>query len=363
MKGFSAARFFRRVIAVLTVCGIALAALAFALSREPAPMSSTLRLVLGATGALALAVALVGPLRIGLAGPLLPAEIKRAMAVNGACLAAFALALALAALHGGSHALSAAVGVSAAAALGAAWLGVFPASTRLPESFSVGELIGIARSAGVLGAANESIADRELRRWSTGREGVPTGAQAPDGDVVTLEGEVTRLSSLLGPGDDPSPLVLAFGSYTCPHFRKRVEELHDLVDKWTPRGVRFLTVYINEAHPEDGWRLEGQYAGDAEYTAAAENFCFFRAHDLDERLRMARWLVDKKQLRTRVVVDAMDDALMRAYNAWPIRLYVLEHSRVAFTGEQGPFGYLPAAVDAALEEISSQGRARSARRA
>ncbi|MFO7563511.1 MAG: deiodinase-like protein [Enhygromyxa sp.] len=350
MKGLSSPRFFRRVTAVLTAVGLGLLGLALAL--PTAPMALTLRIIVGSLGALLLLVALLGPLRIGLSPLELPAEVKRAMKVNGACLAVFALAAVGAAARGDGGTTTLAIAVAGLALLGSAWLGMFPLTRQLPDSFSLGELLSIAKSTGAMGFSRQSTADDEFRRWTSGREGLPIGAPAPDAEVLTLEGETLRLSSLLPAEDDPAPVVLNFGSYTCPHHRKRVEELHALIDEWTPLGVRFLTVYVNEAHPEDGWRLEGQYQNDPEYTGNPEDFCFFRARELNERVRMARWLVDKKQLRMPVVVDRMDDALMRAYNAWPIRLYIVKQGRVVFTGDQGPFGYSPAAVGERLDALT-----------
>ena len=130
-----------------------------------------------------------------------------------------------------------------------------------------------------------------------------------------------------------------------------LDELHAVVDKWEGRSVRFLCVYTAEAHPEDGWRLENQCAGDPEYTGNPDHFCFFYAKTADDRRDMAQWLIDKRAFRLPVVLDSMDDTLLSAYNSWPIRLYVIDKGRVVYTGKQGPFGYAPDEVDDALEEL------------
>lgn len=352
MLHLPAARLLRGITAVLSLLGLSLAALGLMLWRDPPQLSSALRLFIGAGGALAIVVAVFGPLRIALSRLLLPREIKHAMRVNGACVALGGVALVVASAHGSGHAFAIAAIVCAACTLGAAWAGLFALSSRLPASFTMAEMLGIARSARILGRPEDSVADREFRHWTGGSPaGVPLGARAPDGEVVTLDGSVTRLSEFFSPQGASATLVLNFGSYSCPHHRKRIDELHALMDRWQPRGVRFLTVYITEAHPEDGWRLEGQYAGDDEYTGQPTDFCFFHARDLADRRRMGQWLVDKKQFRMPVVMDSMDNTLMSAYNAWPIRLYVIHEDHIVFSGEQGPFGYDPSAVESALRKL------------
>ena len=46
-----------------------------------------------------------------------------------------------------------------------------------------------------------------------------------------------------------------------------------------------------------------------------------------------------------VVVDRVDDAVGRAFGAWPDRLYVLDEAGVVvYRGGVGPFGFKPAEV-------------------
>jgi len=143
---------------------------------------------------------------------------------------------------------------------------------------------------------------------------------------------------------------LNFASYTCPQHRKRIDELHSLMEKWQDQGVRFLTVYTAEAHPEDGWKLAHQYDNDVEYTNE-EDFCFYYARFIDDRKKMARWLIEKKRFKMPIVLDSIENGLLKAYNSWPIRLYIINDGEVAYCGEQGPLGYDPASVDRALQNL------------
>jgi len=178
-----------------------------------------------------------------------------------------------------------------------------------------------------------------------GRNGVLVGSKAPDGTVVTMENEEVSLSSFFG----EKLLVLNFASYSCPHHRKRIDELKTLIKKWK-HDVEFLTIYIAEAHTEDGWKLTNQYINDAEYTNESD-FSFSYAKNINERKKMAEWLINNKHLDMPLVLDTIEDYLLKAYNSWPIRLYIIDESKVVYCGEQGPFGYEPASVDMALKKL------------
>lgn len=80
-----------------------------------------------------------------------------------------------------------------------------------------------------------------------------SGEDAPNSTVYSLDGKSS--GKLLDYERDNRPLVVAFGSLTCPVFRQKlkdysqlVEELEDVAD--------FLLVYIEEAHPSDGWKFK-----------------------------------------------------------------------------------------------------------
>lgn len=122
------------------------------------------------------------------------------------------------------------------------------------------------------------------------------------------------------------------------------------MEKWKHQGVAFLTVYTAEAHAEDGWKLVDQYINDTEYTHE-NDFCFPYAKDINERKKMAEWLIDKKHFEMPIVLDSMEDNLLKAYNSWPIRLYIIHKGKVAYCGKQGPFGYNPASIDMALQKL------------
>jgi hypothetical protein len=51
-----------------------------------------------------------------------------------------------------------------------------------------------------------------------------------------------------------------------------------------------------------------------------------------------------------MVVDGVDNAVASAYGGWPERLYLIgRDGRVAFQGGEGPFGFRPEELEAAIE--------------
>lgn len=115
-----------------------------------------------------------------------------------------------------------------------------------------------------------------------------------------------------------------------------LEELH------RQRGdrVAFFIVYIREAHPEDGWVLgRNRLAG-------------VRVHDPttdEERTEVAQACVARMRIGIPVLIDGIDNAVASAYGGWPDRLYLVgRDGRIAFQGGEGPFGFKPRELEAAI---------------
>ena len=92
--------------------------------------------------------------------------------------------------------------------------------------------------------------------------------------------------------------------------------------------VKFLVIYIREAHPLDGWNMGSAYKIKDPQT-------------IKERRKVAGMCETGLQYGIRTYVDEMDDAVMTAYAAWPERLYLVgQDGRVAYAGGPGPFGFI-----------------------
>ncbi len=116
-------------------------------------------------------------------------------------------------------------------------------------------------------------------------------------------------------------------------------ELEELYDRHGDE-VAFFIVYIREAHPEDGWVLAGN---------RREQIAITDPTSLEERADAAEACALRLRTQLPILLDDMDDAVSAAYGGWPDRLYLIgRDGRVAFQGGEGPFGFDPRELGAAI---------------
>ncbi|MGK0222988.1 MAG: hypothetical protein ACI9ON_002230 [Limisphaerales bacterium] len=121
-----------------------------------------------------------------------------------------------------------------------------------------------------------------------------------------------------------------------------MEPLHELWQRWQ-QDVQFLVVYIREAHPEEGWVVTMNRDQDILVNDPTTN---------DERVEVAATCALRLNIRMPVVVDDLDDQIASAYGALPDRLYLIDRGgKIAFQGDEGPWGFDPKALDAACESL------------
>ena len=108
--------------------------------------------------------------------------------------------------------------------------------------------------------------------------------------------------------------------------------------------VRFVVIYIREAHPKDGWDY-GDISTVNDPTSIAQR------RELAKECGVAM----KHGIKT--YVDKMDDRTMRAYAAFPERLYLIgTDGKVVYRGGLGPMGFSPQEFAAAIEQELSIAR-------
>ena len=107
--------------------------------------------------------------------------------------------------------------------------------------------------------------------------------------------------------------------------------------------ANFLFVYIREAHAADEWRME---ENDRAGVVVAQPRTF------GERRAAAAACCAGLDASIPAVVDGMDDAVAIPYGAWPERMFVIDaEGTVLYRGAPGPFGFLPAEVEAVLKGL------------
>lgn len=106
----------------------------------------------------------------------------------------------------------------------------------------------------------------------------------------------------------------------------------------------FITIYISEAHAADEWSLRNETNAELD-----GKWDVPLPVTMEERLGTANIWAKWLNGSVPYYVDLMDDNARLAYAAWPERLVVLEHGKVAYYGDQGPYGYHPEEVKSWLE--------------
>ncbi len=164
------------------------------------------------------------------------------------------------------------------------------------------------------------------------------GKPAPDVELRRPDGRPVRLSSLRG-----RPVLLAFGSYTCPQFRHGAPVLNQLHERFGAQ-VAFLLVYIREAHPQGEWQSS---INEREGVSLPE------ARSETERAEHAAVCRARLAIPYQATLDRMDAGAEQAFSAFPSRAFVLDRSGVVtFTTALDEASLRPEALAAALEKVS-----------
>jgi type I thyroxine 5'-deiodinase len=102
-------------------------------------------------------------------------------------------------------------------------------------------------------------------------------------------------------------------------------------------------VYIREAHPSDGWQMP---------INEKEGVVHKEPKTATERADLAKDCREALKLSLPMLLDGMDNAVNRAYSAWPDRLYLIgKDGRIAYKGRPGPGGFNPRELAQALEQL------------
>jgi hypothetical protein len=126
--------------------------------------------------------------------------------------------------------------------------------------------------------------------------------------------------------------------------------LQDLYAKYH-QEVQFLSIYIREAHPVDGWWFgKGPMSLLLKLSRSKVATDIYDPVSLDERRAVAGQCQDALQYGIRTYVDDMDDSVNKAYAAWPTRLYLIGvDGRVEYAAGLGPWDFSPAKLERAIE--------------
>jgi tetratricopeptide (TPR) repeat protein len=163
------------------------------------------------------------------------------------------------------------------------------------------------------------------------------GAMAPD---FTLRqrgsSEQIHLASVVG----ERPLILIFGSYTCPKFRFEARALNAMYQRYHIQAA-FLMIYVQEAHTEEGWQSS---------VNQRENIALPPAKTIEQKEGNAGTCSRKLDLKFPIVIDGLDRKVEMAYAGWPSAVYVVDkNGRIAWRSRLGEVELSTAEMDKAIQ--------------
>ena len=174
-----------------------------------------------------------------------------------------------------------------------------------------------------------------------------TGAGPSLGDPAP-EFKVTRMGSqenaTLAQLRNAGPVLLVFGSYTCPNFRGAADTLNKLYPEYKDR-IPFYLIYIREAHSTADW---------ASTRNQREGIVLQPAASMRERQDHATMCVRKLHIEFPTLLDSMRGTAEKVYAAWPSKAYLVDkRGRILFSTALGEQDFHPEGLEAALRQATT----------
>ena len=110
--------------------------------------------------------------------------------------------------------------------------------------------------------------------------------------------------------------------------------------------MEFLCIYIQEAHPSDGWQLDINLKQDVVYSQTKTE---------EDRADVAEACVLSLNLELPMLLDEMSNEVDEAYAALPERLYLInKEGSISYKGNPGPWGFDIESWEKAIQEELGQ---------
>ena len=104
--------------------------------------------------------------------------------------------------------------------------------------------------------------------------------------------------------------------------------------------VEFIAVYLREAHPIDGWKMESNERAGIRVA---------QPKTLAEKCEAAHLCESALSMGIPILVDDLNDSVGRAYSGFPDRLYLIDRDgRVLHKSGRGPFGFRPRELEQSI---------------
>ncbi len=194
-------------------------------------------------------------------------------------------------------------------------------------------------------AGRERAQAQSLERAANASDpGPKSNTPAPDFALPdAVSGVVTHLQEFRG----KTPVVLVFGSYSCPNFRSSADALKAMYQSYGSH-VPFLLIYIREAHGSNNWQSTRN---------RREGISLASAETLAEKQGNAALCSRRLHLPFPALVDNLDGSVETAYNAWPSRAFVIgADGRVLYSTRLTELDFKPQEMESVLRQAAGSGQ-------
>ena len=111
--------------------------------------------------------------------------------------------------------------------------------------------------------------------------------------------------------------------------------------------VHFFTIYIEEAHPSDGWALPVNREAGIEYAQPTTT---------ETRAEIAEVCAVQLDMKMPMLLDDIENRVDMAYAAHPVRIFVIDENGTVFhRSGMGPRDLDVDGAIAAVEKLAAQG--------
>lgn len=117
--------------------------------------------------------------------------------------------------------------------------------------------------------------------------------------------------------------------------------LRDAFERYGDK-VQFFTIYIEEAHPEDGWALPKNREAGIEYTQPTTT---------EGRAEIAEVCAVRLDMKMPMLLDDIENRVDIAYAAHPVRIFVIDENGAVF--HRSGMGPRDLDVDGAIEAVET----------
>lgn len=211
-------------------------------------------------------------------------------------------------------------------------------ASKLPKSLSLTTLIHYFVYQSHRSIQPESH-KKQYHYWSNGQsQGLPPGTRAPNGIVYNQNHQKRLLSDHLA---KRSATVIIFGSASNPFLIDHMDDMRLFIQRCHQRNLKVVFVYIAETRLATRFQKQLKRAAsenDHNNAVNETNDPIAANESLTKRKLQANMLQLQYGLKIPICIDSMNNTLLKLYNAWPARLYIIKNNQITYCSAQGDLG-------------------------